>query len=299
MQSKLMVQQKNRVIVSCENLRFAYSNQQPVLKGISLKLYQEESTVLFGKSGSGKTTLLKFISGYSKPDSGKIVVSNLLEIKESSTLSSVDENTQYAHKIAQFWEQMQTQKRISFSWWEYLFQGTRSFHGYMVFADCSNALPQLTAEENLYLVLAPICFDRELRRKTTKLLLKLTGLTEVSQQKPVELSSGQLRRLCLAQALAVNPGLLIMDEPTNGLDFSTKSSFLTFLEQLRQLVGITILSVTHDLEAALLLADRLLLFRDGQIVNEVFVDKPHPRKLQDIDTPEYTHLRRILTDFLQ
>lgn len=299
MQAEQNVQQKPRIIVSCENLKFAYSSRRPILNGISLNLYQGESTVLFGKSGSGKTTLLRCISGYSKPDSGKIIVNNLLEAEELSALTSVNENSQYAYKIAQFWKQMQTHRYIKQSWWDYLFRGMRPFQGYMVFANGSNALPQLTAEENIYLVLAPICSDSELRRKTTKLLLKLTGLTEVSQQKPAEISSGQLRRLCLAQALAVNPGLLILDEPTNGLDFSTKASFLGFLEYLRQLVGITILSVTHDLEAALLLADRLLLFQDGQIAQEIFVNQPHPRKLQDIDTPEYTSLRRMLTNFLQ
>lgn len=299
MQAELMIQQKDKVIVSCEKLKFAYSDQQLILNEISLKLYRGESTVLFGKSGSGKTTLLRCISGYSKPRSGKIIVNELLETEELSPLSSIYENNHYAYKMAQFWKQMQIPKPTKQSWWDCFFQASRSSYGYMVFADCSNALPQLTAEENLYLVLAPICSDQELRRKTTKLLLKLTGLTEVSQQKPPTLSSGQLRRLCLAQALAVNPGLLILDEPTNGLDFSTKGSFLAFLEQLRQVVGITILSVTHDLEAALLLADRLLLFRDGQIIKEIFVDKPHPRTLQDIDTPEYTSLRRTLTDFLQ
>ncbi|QLE53023.1 ATP-binding cassette domain-containing protein (plasmid) [Nostoc sp. C057] len=299
MQTKQMIQQKRKIIVSCENLKFGYSSKQPILNGISLNLYQGESTVLFGKSGSGKTTLLRCISGYSKLDSGKLIVNNLLETEDLRVLPSANENSQYAHKIAQFWKQMQTQKRTKWSWWDYLFRGTRSLNGYMVFADGSNALPQLTVEENLYLVLATICYDPELRRKTTKLLLKLTGLTEVSQHKPSALSSGQLRRLCLAQGLGINPGLLILDEPTNGLDFSTKGSFLAFLEFLRQTVGITVLSVTHDLEAALFLADRLLLFRDGQIVKEIFVDKPHPRKLQDIDTQEYTSLRRILTDFLQ
>ncbi len=299
MQAEQMVEQKRQIIVSCENLRFAYSSQKPILNGISLNLYQGESTVLFGKSGSGKSTLLRCISGYSKPDSGKIIINSLVEGEEQSTLSSVKDRSQYAYKIAQLWQQIQTQKRKKWSWWDYLFRGSRSSQGYMVFADCSNALPQLTAEENIYLVLAPICSDLELRINTTRLLLALTGLTEVSQQKPAALSSGQLRRLCLAQGLALNPGLLILDEPTNGLDFSTKAAFLYFLEQLRQVVGITILSVTHDLEAALLLADRLLLFRDGQILKEVYVDEPHPRQLQDIETPEYTNLRRMLTDFLQ
>ena len=169
----------------------------------------------------------------------------------------------------------------------------------MVFADCSNALPQLTAEENLQLVLAPICPDLKLRQKTARLLLQLTGLTEVSRQKPSELSSGQLRRLCLAQGLAINPGLLILDEPTNGLDFSTKSSFLSFVEQLKKIVNITILSVTHDLDAALFLADRLLLFRDGKIIKEVQVEQPHPRQIEVLDTKKNLNLRQILTDFLR
>ena len=297
MQTKFKVGLKP--IVSCQDVKFAYPSGQPVLEGVSLELFRGESTVLFGKSGSGKSTLLRCISGYNQPESGSLLVSNSLEVEVRDPDAILGKDSPHAFQMAELWQQMRFHRNQNHSWWDSLFGSSRSEQGYLVFSDCANALPQLTAEENLHLVLSPICSDVKLRRRVTCLLLQLTGLTAVAQQKPSALSSGQLRRLCLAQGLAINPGLLILDEPTNGLDFSTKTSFLYLVERLRQIVGMTILSVTHDLEAALLLADRLFLFRDGKILEEVQLKSPHPRKLEILDTKEFINLKRMMMDFLQ
>jgi iron(III) transport system ATP-binding protein len=289
-----MLKDSRQVSVRCQSISCAYGKRS-VFQNLSLELYQKESTVLFGKSGTGKTTLLRCIAGYETPSSGEITINS------SMAPEYFADNGQYsdeAYQMAQMWQHINNQKQ-SRHWWDKLFRADRSSRGYMVFADCSNALSQLSVLENMYLVLAPICPNADLRQQTTKLLLELTGIAEMSHQKPSQLSSGQLRRLCLAQSLAVNPGLLLLDEPTNGLDFSTKSSFLLFVEHLKQVVGMTVLSVTHDLEAAIFLADRLLLFKDGQIVQEIKVDWPHPRKISDLNQPNNVSIRSTLTDFLQ
>ena len=141
----------------------------------------------------------------------------------------------------------------------------------MVFADCSNALTQLTAQENIELVLAPICEDVNIRKHIISLLLEITDLTSVRHQTPSQLSSGQLRRLCLTQSLAVNPRLLVWDEPTTGLDTGTKYELLSFIQALRSAVCFPGIIVTHDIETALLLADEIYMFRDGRIARELKV----------------------------
>jgi ABC-type multidrug transport system ATPase subunit len=285
---------RDRISVQCDNISFAYGDRS-IINSLSLYLYQGESTVLFGKSGTGKTTLLRCIAGYSEPSSGEIFVNSVMAPKY---LADSSQYSDAAYQMSQLWQHINNHKS-SQRWWDKLFRADRSNRGYMVFADCSNALLQLTVLENMSLVLAPICPNADLRIQTTKLLLELTGITEIAHQKPSALSSGQLRRLCLAQSLAVNPGLLLLDEPTNGLDFSTKSSFLLFVEHLKQVVGMTVLSVTHDLDTAIFLADRLLLFKDGRIVREIDVDWQHPRQISDLNQPDHVSLRRTLTDFLQ
>jgi phospholipid/cholesterol/gamma-HCH transport system ATP-binding protein len=289
--------ERNSIAVQCEGIHFSYANDSRILNNTSLKIWQGESVVIFGKSGSGKTTLLKCIAGYLQPTRGQISIND--RIFSLDLIHSEYIQHQYVQRLIELWQQIQSSGSKQRSLWDYFFRGKNSHGGYMVFADGSNAFSQLTVAENIHLVLAPICPDLRFRKELISLLLEITGLTHVIFQKACELSSGQLRRLCLAQGLAINPGILILDEPTNGLDFSAKSSFLNFIEELRQVTNITFLSVTHDLEAALTLADRLILFKEGQIIEELKIEQSHPRTVQDLNTPEFNYLRQRLINFLE
>jgi ABC-type multidrug transport system ATPase subunit len=284
---------------SCRNVRFGYGAGVEVLKGIDLTLPKHHMGVIFGRSGVGKTTLLKCITGYLAPTTGTIDWSS----PSKRILGSDETNASVSHSRAReliaLWEKIEGQKsRRRRGVWERLVYA-ESTSSPMVFADSANALPQLTVVENLKCVLAPVCKDFQLRERTISLVLAITDLAEARFKRPQQLSSGQLKRLCLAQSLAVNPRLLVWDEPTAGLDSATKYELLSFIQTIRSLVDVPGVLVTHDIEAALLLADEIYLFHNGRIIKTLEVGFPQPRRPEELANAEYRPLHFELVQFLK
>lgn len=199
-----------------------------VLKGIELNVSPEETMVILGKSGSGKSVLLKHIVGLEVPDSGNIYIND--EKIDPSTLHS-------KHRIAM------------------VFQSSALFNS-------------LTVEENvaLYLKEHRIFSDRNNIHKLVSDALSVVGLQDSGTKYPSELSGGMKRRVATARAVVMNPDLILFDEPTSGLDPLMTRTIGDLLLNLKHKVKVTQIVVTHDIELAFYIADRIAVLSAGKIL---------------------------------
>lgn len=199
------------------------------LKNLELEVLEGEFVLIYGPSGAGKTTLLNLISGLDKPTSGKIIVFG-------HDLAAYDENFLATFRCA----------NVGFVFQSY------------------NLISTLTALENVAFPVELAGWPEERVRKRSQKLLKLIGLPHRANHFPTQLSGGEQQRIAFARALANDPSLILVDEPTGNLDLETGLEIVRILEELKT-KGKTIVVVTHD-ERIMQLADRTLRLRDGGIV---------------------------------
>ncbi|AKB81287.1 Cell division transporter, ATP-binding protein FtsE [Methanosarcina barkeri 3] len=199
------------------------------LKGINLEIYEGEFLIILGPSGSGKSTMMNLLGCLDIPSKGTVSLN-------SKDISELDES-----ELA-----IIRGKMIGF-----IFQ---SF----------NLLPTLSTEEN---VLLPMEFqeeNRQIARQKASYLLDIVGLSNKKGNLPSQLSGGQRQRVAIARSLAVNPPIILADEPTGNLDTKTGDYILEFLDGLQKSEGKTIIIVTHDIELVRY-ATRVVYIRDGEI----------------------------------
>lgn len=199
------------------------------LKGIDLEIYEGEFVVVLGPSGSGKSTLMNLLGCLDVPSRGTVLLN-------SRDISEMEES-----ELAQIRGQM-----IGF-----IFQ---SF----------NLIPTLNTLENVTL---PLEFQEEdpgKARERAEYLLDVVGLSDKHHNLPSQLSGGQRQRVAIARSLAVNPPVLLADEPTGNLDSKTGDYILEFLDELRRKEGKTIIIVTHDM-TPVQYATRVVHIKDGEI----------------------------------
>lgn len=199
------------------------------LKGINLEIYEGEFLIILGPSGSGKSTLMNLLGCLDIPSKGTVCLN-------SEDISKLDES-----KLARIRGQM-----IGF-----IFQ-------------TFNLLPTLSTEENVILPMEFQEEDRQLARQKAKYLLDIVGLSHKTQNRPSQLSGGQRQRVAIARSLAVNPPIILADEPTGNLDTKTGDYILEFLDGLHEREGKTVIIVTHDLDLVKY-ATRVVYIRDGEI----------------------------------
>ncbi|ADK14498.1 ABC transporter ATP-binding protein [Clostridium ljungdahlii] len=212
-----------------KNLKKSYKTTDittTVLNGIQMDLDKGEIGVILGPSGSGKSTLINIIGGIDKCDFGTVLVDNLEITKLNDT-----ELTDYRRKNIGF-----------------IFQ----FY---------NLIPNLTAGENIEVVSnissSPLNTDE---------VLKAVGMLDKKYRFPRELSGGEQQRISIARAIVKNPKLLLCDEPTGALDFSTSREILKLLQRINKDFGSTILMITHN-NAISSMANRVYRVRSGEIVD--------------------------------
>lgn len=166
----------------------------------------------------------------------------------------------------------------------------------LIFQEAS-LFPWLTIAENVAFGLAIQGMSKAERRDAAADLLSKVGLGDMLEKKPDELSGGMRQRAAVARALAMRPTVLLMDEPFAALDVQTRAKMQDFLLQIWQDSGASILLVTHSIDEAIALADRVVVFtaRPGKIKTIVPVDMPRPRPPRD---PRYHDLRDQLADLL-
>lgn len=165
-------------------------------------------------------------------------------------------------------------------------------------------LPWMTAFENIYLGIDSVWPEKPKSEKVAivKEHLELVGLSDAANKKPKELSGGMKQRVCIARALALHPQVLILDEPFGALDPITREELQEELLKIWSDHQVTVLMITHDIDEALFLADRLVMMTNGPAarIGEVMnIHFPRPRnRARIMEDPKYYELRNQALDFL-
>lgn len=232
------------VIIEVHDLVTHYGERQ-ILKGVSLDIHDGEIMVIMGGSGSGKSTFLNHLLGLLRPTSGHV------------RLLGRDINAIGAIEL----QELRTRMGVAF-------QGGALFSS-------------MTVGENIML---PLYEHTELDRKTMEIMARLkmevVGLAGFENLMPAELSGGMIKRAALARAIIMDPRLLFCDEPSAGLDPVVSSQIDDLILRLRDAMGMTIVVVTHELESAFKIADRICVLDKGDIiaVGTVAEIRAHPNE---------------------
>ena len=166
-------------------------------------------------------------------------------------------------------------------------------------------LPWLTCFDNIYLAVERVFGGKESKaqlKARTDAALALVGLTQAGQKRPGEISGGMKQRVGIARALSMEPQVLLMDEPFGALDALTRAKLQDELLEIVARTQSTVVMVTHDVDEAVLLSDKIVMMTNGPAatIGEVLtVDLPRPRKRVELaEDPQYVHYRKAVIDFL-
>lgn len=220
-------------MISIDNIHKSYlmgKEAVPALRGVSLEIGKGEFVCLMGPSGSGKTTLLNIIGCIDNPTRGRVFIDD----KEVTGLSP-DALADLRARTTGF-----------------IFQ-------------TFNLFPVLTAAENVeYPLLQLPELDRAERHKRVSHFLSVVGLEKYADHQPNQLSGGQRQRVAIARALAINPRIVLADEPTANLDSHTGKNILGLMKEINRSFGTTFVFSTHD-RHVMAMADRLIRIEDGRV----------------------------------
>ena len=250
--SARVIPEPGRPLISFRGIHksFGENAENQVLIGIDLEVYQGETMVILGRSGSGKTVLTSMLVGLNTPDKGGIMVEGV-EITEFATDTD--------------WRSLRLKTG-------YLFQGSALYDSMSVGENVAFPMVQHTDWS-----------EAEIERRVVEKLGQV-GLAEVEPLEPSALSGGMQRRAALARSLALDPQIIIYDEPTAGLDPITGDEIGSLIHRLQEALKVTSIVVTHDLRLTQLVADRLVLLHQGQWAfqgtYEEFLHSSHPEVLR-------------------
>jgi osmoprotectant transport system ATP-binding protein len=213
---------------------------RPILRDVSLRVEAGTTTALLGRSGSGKTTLLRTVNALVRPTSGRVLV----------------DGRDVAGRDVAGEDAIALRRGIG-----YVIQETGLF-------------PHMRVERNVGMALELAGRPKAEIAARAAEMLRMVGLAsesvgDVAQRYPWQLSGGQRQRVGVARALANEPKVLLMDEPFGALDPLTRAEMQTMLRELLRRTGVTTIIVTHDLEEALYLADRVVLLEEGAVVADL------------------------------
>jgi len=229
-----MQNQKNvsELAIRLQHLHKAFG-PQVVLRDVSLCVPRGKTLMVLGRSGTGKSVLLKLLIGLQKPDDG------VIEINEQSITS------------LPLKELNETRKKIGF-----LFQNAALYDSLTVAENVAFPLRRHTRLSGL-----------EQEQRVRELLARV-GMEEAMEKMPANISGGMKKRVGLARALALDPEIMLLDEPNAGLDPITAAEIDELIRELQQERGITSVVVTHDMRSVQTVADRVALLNKGRIVVE-------------------------------
>jgi len=242
--------------ISLKNVSYTYNYKTPyareVLKDINLNVEEGSYTVIIGKTGSGKSTLIEHINGLLLPTHGEVLVNNVLITNPKSK----KEKRELAKKLKVLRQDVAV-----------LFQ----FSEQQLFE--TSVLKDI--------IFAPLNYGISEERAISKAkeLIKLVGLDESYLDKsPFELSGGEMRKVALCGVLALEPKVLILDEPTVALDYKSREEIMTMVKKLKDELNMTIVLISHNMNYVLEYADKVFVLKNGKInfegtVEELFEDK--------------------------
>jgi len=218
------------VKIKVVDLHKSFGNKH-VLRGVNLEVRDGESMVVIGGSGVGKSVLIKCIIGLVRPDTGSIRV-------DGQEITSLDEKS--LNEI---------RKKFGM-----LFQAGALFDSLSVWENVGFGLKQHTS-----------LGDEEIKAIAVE-KLRLVGLRDVQDLMPSELSGGMRKRVSLARAIAMEPEILLYDEPTTGLDPIMADVINDLIAQMRKKLRVTSIAITHDMVSAYKIADRIAMLYEGEII---------------------------------
>lgn len=254
--------------ISLKNVSYTYNYKTPyareVLKDINLNVEEGSYTVIIGKTGSGKSTLIEHINGLLLPIHGEVLVNNVLITNPKSK----KEKRELAKKLKVLRQDVAV-----------LFQ----FSEQQLFE--TSVLKDI--------IFAPLNYGISEERAISKAkeLIKLVGLDESYLDKsPFELSGGEMRKVALCGVLALEPKVLILDEPTVALDYNSREEIMTMVKKLKDELNMTIVLISHNMNYVLEYADKVFVLKNGKInfegtVEELFADE-NLLKENSLEQPE-------------
>jgi phospholipid/cholesterol/gamma-HCH transport system ATP-binding protein len=257
--------------IEVENL-VAHYGERAILKGIDLDIVTGEVMVIMGGSGSGKTTFMRNLLGLNKPTSGSIRILG-------KDITKVGNRELY-----------ELRRKMGVA-----FQG-------------GALLGSMTVAENVELPLREhTSLDENTIRIMSRMKLEVVNLAGFENLMPSELSGGMLKRAALARSIVMDPSLLFFDEPSAGLDPVVSAELDELILRLKNAMDVTIVVVTHELESAFKIADRITVLGDGHVLmtgtvdeirnsdNEAIQDMLNRRPREDVVNPE-EYLARLTAD---
>lgn len=248
-------------MITLENVTKIYDETaNPAVDGLSFVVSGGTLSVLLGESGCGKTTTLKMINRLIEPTRGRILVDN--------TDNSAQDPVQLRRSIG------------------YVFQDIGLF-------------PHMTIAQNVGAIPRLLKWSRDATDQRVDQLLEVVGLPppEYRNRYPAELSGGQKQRVGLARALAVRPAVLLMDEPFGALDPLTRAGLREEFLRIHGRLELTTLMVTHDMLEALIMADQIIVMKEGKLIqqgtpHELLTRPSHPYVEDLMKTPK-TQLQKL------
>lgn len=233
------------------NLHKRFGGNQ-VLRGVNLEVAKGESVTVIGGSGSGKSVLIKHIIGILQPDEGEVFIND-------TNISTLGESELYM-----------VRKKFGM-----LFQAAALFDSLSVWENVGFALLRTRSSS-----------EKDIK-ETAMEKLRLVGLVGVEDLMPAELSGGMKKRVGLARAIAHNPEILLYDEPTTGLDPIMADAINDLIVRMREKLNVTSVTITHDMQSAYKISDRIAMLYDGKIIETGTPD--------EITTTENPIVRQFIT----
>jgi energy-coupling factor transporter ATPase len=237
MRKKLALKQVGTIsmaVIETKNLTYTYPGRtEPSIKDVSIKIEKGEFTLITGPSGCGKTTLCRCFNGliphfYQGELKGEITATGLKVVE---------------HQISEL-----------------------ARHVGLVFQNPENQLFALSVEKDVAFGLENLGVPREKMRKRVKWALKLTGIDDLRERAPHELSGGQQQRVAIASVLAMQPEVMVLDEPTSFLDPLGAKKIFEVIYELNRKLGVTIVLVEHRLDLTARYADHIIVMDNGKVV---------------------------------
>lgn len=219
---------------------------QKVLNGVNLIVNKGETLSIIGNSGCGKSVLIKHLIGLLQPDSGTIIV-------EGHDINKISDN-----------ELTEIRKKFAM-----VFQGAALFDSLNVYENVSFGLRRIKKDMS----------EDRIKNKVSE-VLDMVGMPNIEKKMPSELSGGMKKRVGLARAIAMDPEILLYDEPTTGLDPIMSRIIDDLIVKMQSLLNVTSIVITHDMTSVFRMADRVVMLNDGKII-----EGGDPEHLHQIEEP--------------